>query len=1012
MKILSALFLILVSSVISQAATWEEIPSSKMSDAYYDWSPDPVPGYQAAIISAWSGGTVDTKENRLLVTGGGHTDYGGHEIYAFDFDTNTWSIVAQPENYDDLDADDCNYGLKTANGLPKAMHTYGGFNYIPYLNAVCDTGGSVGYKNCHDTPVMHCYDFDTSTWNFYDGGTESGQTFRLGLVHPGTGEWWMLGGNTSSSKVGKYMPSTDTWGYSKALNVTAWGHKNGFIDPVREKLMIFHDGNVYAYPMSEHGDSIRPEDFPVTTTGDTEVLDKTSNFGIVYDPVGDRGVAWIGRQDIYYLNLDTLVWTQETASGATAPASPQPNGTWGRFSYVPSLGKIVLVNSTTTNVFLLDLQEKANSKTPIQTLTLMSTETNSDTPFTLGLGFKKGDSAAPTLSINNYQIEIKKTWNDGSIKHAIASGRIPMTANTPATINVYAGGSQPSGTILTSSDIKAASPSASITLSGIGTVRLDDLLGQPDRIFLSGPEMVEGHYSADFADTDLVAKFHVRLYINGDIWVRAIVENGVVDDKAGEIKSYTPTVIIGNTTVYDNAGIVLSHYPHTRWATDGWIGVNDPKIAIAQDCNYLAASGLVPNYWKKNPDDTVLNELTQTYTPMQQGDWTAYMGAGGYQDQIGLLPKWDALYINSNGDSRAFDSVIANANSLNSYPIVWRDPSTEYPIILSSWVSWTILGDGGGGATNYSAGPLTWDVAHHGSAGYLAYLITGDYYYLETMEYQASLIYLVISSINGSGPSRLLKPGQTRGVAWTNRSIGQLVAIAPSDARVDDFRAFLANGIDHWHSILQNPNINEIGYFYTYSSAPGFQYGDRKDAPWQQHFWAQTLGYVSDLEPFANMDKWNAVRDHLFKAVVGILGPNGSDNYCYTKAATYTIEFSPVDDPKDPTLWHDSWGDVYEGTFGVPNTSCGNTLEGAPGRAAKNYWGNLLPAIAYAIEDSAIGSIAAWKRLTSASNWREIENSGFDENPVWGIVPRYVPNTGGDVLPPPSNLRLIMPKTN
>ena len=36
------------------------------------------------IVYAWSGGTVDTVKGRLLVWGGGHSDYWGNELYALD----------------------------------------------------------------------------------------------------------------------------------------------------------------------------------------------------------------------------------------------------------------------------------------------------------------------------------------------------------------------------------------------------------------------------------------------------------------------------------------------------------------------------------------------------------------------------------------------------------------------------------------------------------------------------------------------------------------------------------------------------------------------------------------------------------------------------------------------------------------------------------------------------------------------------------------------------------------
>jgi len=41
----------------------------------------------------------------------------------------------------------------------------------------------------------------------------------------------------------------------------------------------------------------------------------------------------------------------------------------------------------------------------------------------------------------------------------------------------------------------------------------------------------------------------------------------------------------------------------------------------------------------------------------------------------------------------------------------------------------------------------------------------------------------------------------------------------------------------------------------------------------------------------------------------------------------------------------------------------------------------------------------AWSRLTGATNWSTLENSGFDNVPIWGIIPRVIQTT-----PPPINL--------
>src|SRR5207245_11351970 len=123
----------------------------------------------------------------------------------------------------------------------------------------------------------------------------------------------------------------------------------------------------------------------------------------------------------------------------------------------------------------------------------------------------------------------------------------------------------------------------------------------------------------------------------------------------------------------------------------------------------------------------------------------------------------------------------------------------------------------------------------------------------------------------------------------------------------------------------------------------------------------------SDLEPFSDMSTWNAVRNHLYQSVVGILGLTGTNNYCFTGASNYTITVASSNN-SDTTTWYQSWGTVYQSTFGTANTSCGNTLTGSsgadPASASTGFWGNLLPGIAYAADHGASGAAAAWTRLT------------------------------------------------
>ncbi len=632
----------------------------------------------------------------------------------------------------------------------------------------------------------------------------------------------------------------------------------------------------------------------------------------------------------------------------------------------------------------------------VQSFQITSAASSATLPFTVGLAFKQGDiPGTPVMDVTDQQVIVKKRWNDGSVKHAIASGQAVVTLNVAKTINV-SNGSPAGGTALTSASITTANPQASVQLGSIGTVNLSSLLATPFRTWISGPEMVEAHYQAAVgSDPTLTAWFHVRLYKAGRVWIRISVENGFLDVATGD-KSYVPTVMIGGVTVYTNGGAALAHYAHTRWTVEGWVG-GDPQITPTFDTTYLMASKMVPNYWKRRPSAAALNALYQSYAPMQSGGWTIGMSDTGYQDQIGLLPLWDALYITS-GDARAYRSVIANSKTLGSYPIVWTDSATRLPPLPSNRPTWSVYGDSQGGATAWGAGPLTWDVAHHGSGGYLAYLLTGDYFHLETMEHQSSLCYLIGTYAWGQGTARIYQ-GQTRAVAWCQRTWGQLAGIGPSDTVTNDYRTLLANNASHWKNVADAPGANLLGYLFAYEMDQG------GISVWQQHFWIQSYGHVSDLEPFADMSAWNAGRNHLYKAAVGILGPGGTGGYCFTDASIYTLKVASGTE-YDPVNYFDNWEQVHTATFGS-SPPCGNTLGGSSGgdpALAFGYWGNLLPAIAYAVEHGASGAAAAWNRLTGASNWSTFENSGFDNVPIWGIVPRSTvtvpPPPTGDTTPP------------
>lgn len=711
------------------------------------------------------------------------------------------------------------------------------------------------------------------------------------------------------------------------------------------------------------------------------------NCGWTWSILSDQSSSWsvsianthAGTVTVNVTPRNTQSFTISPGSAVSWSASTGQSGS----STADSMGLV-----TATGVNVLQGQSTTVTFNKIGSTTIsVTSDISGSVPFTAGLAFKKGDvPTSPTLNISDYQVTVKKLWNDGSVKHAIASGYYSSTANTPTNITVSFSGTPPTGTSLTSADIQSAAPSASVQLGSIGTVNLSSLLSDPKRTWISGHEMVECHYQSMVGSSaTLSVWFHVRLYKNGEVYVRAIIDNGMID-VATATETYIPTVIIGGSAVYTNGGSSLTQYAHTRWSVDGWIGTSDPDSVFAHDTTYLAQSKLVPNYWKKNPSETALNSLTTTYTPMAQGGWSTNQATGGYHNDIGIFPKWDALYVSSGADERAYRAVIANSSALNSYAIIRKDSSTGDTFKISNYPTTALP------LYSATAGSLIWETAHHGEAGYLAYMLTGDYYHLEVLQDQASMLYLCQYLGNGNGTSRIMK-GETRSSAWKMRTLAQASALLPASEVADDIRLLTKNNFDYWKNRVDSIEPKGIGYFYEFS---GSTYGTGLVAVWQQHFYIQSVGFGSGIEPLVDMANYNIVRDYLYRGIVGILGD--SNGYCFSKATTYRNKTNDgLGNDPDPNLFYKTWKEVQDATadagqlLGVVGV-CGNTLlgesSGKPGAAAAmGYWGIIMPAIAYAVQDGAPGAAESWARLTGADNFSAIETSGFDDTPTWGIYP-------------------------
>lgn len=324
---------------IPERLGWYEIPNTAIGDVCQDGV------NSCGGIFAWSGGVMDTLRNRLIVWGGGHSDYSGNEIYALNLSGTPFFERLTDSTAGGCSSESCDGGL-----TPNSRHTYDGIEYMPNVDRMFVKGGSpagVGWCASDCEPSTWTFDFATETWRGMSptGPNPTSGFGDLSAYDPNTGRVFF--GDLSDLYAYDYATDSYELVGSQDGNVGYWG--TAVIDPVRKKLVVLGGGESGIYDISGNGSYDRQ---PLVTTGG-DAIAEAGYPGLSYDPITDRIVAWAGGDTVYSLNLDTRVWTPTTFPGG--PGEQNGTGTYHRWSYVPALGVFVLVNSMTQNAFTFRL---------------------------------------------------------------------------------------------------------------------------------------------------------------------------------------------------------------------------------------------------------------------------------------------------------------------------------------------------------------------------------------------------------------------------------------------------------------------------------------------------------------------------------------------------------------------------------------------------------------------------------------------------------------------------------
>jgi hypothetical protein len=374
------------------ARTWVVVPmSNTLSDLDPGANPALNPNYpspapwdpdgarQVCIVTAWCGAAYDQdSDNYWLATAGGHSDYGGNEVYsgAFNSASPAWTLVRPPSgaigNVITLDDGQESTGLYS-DGRPRSQHTYNRNVWVPGAGpVVCgissvyrtaaggkrvfvfiDESGEANYSSectlCATNDLEGagaCYDSQRhAIWLFAKNTTAAIRYDIPGSGGAHTGSFTGVGSSVSVAGYASatYLPDDD------CILVQCSNFEPAAESPAR---FVFDcaTGTVYTPTFSgsvSGGLRLGKQQWHwVGSLGVVASWDNSTSRTLITTltpPADPRSGTWT----VGSLSVD--------GSNAVTPDAATANGTFGRVAYSPTFGGFLVFNSTSGSTYFFKL---------------------------------------------------------------------------------------------------------------------------------------------------------------------------------------------------------------------------------------------------------------------------------------------------------------------------------------------------------------------------------------------------------------------------------------------------------------------------------------------------------------------------------------------------------------------------------------------------------------------------------------------------------------------------------
>jgi hypothetical protein len=476
-----------------------------------------------------------------------------------------------------------------------------------------------------------------------------------------------------------------------------------------------------------------------------------------------------------------------------------------------------------------------------------------------------------------------------------------------------------------------------------------------------------------------------------------------------------------------------------------WLGTDPGGINIDHNLRYLTSTKAIANY------DTTITVAPSLLTAWESswaavdktldgntngvGNYSKAIGQAGASPWIGPLTTWDMVYLYTM-DPQMYEAVLGNADLAGRIPFHFREADTAagsgdtflrsqsvetlgriVSIDARQTVTLTDLTDVTAGtyaADKINTGTINGDgwgisIAHYPSFAFLAYLLTGRYWYMEETQYSGA--YIAGNKVGGfgsdyarQGSAGYINHTNVRGDAWGFKALLQAGFVSPdSQPEQAYFKDKIANNLAMWEGVQNvtlTDNTRATHWNWGRSTRSGNPYWQSRTgqqpspigqwsqgipeavqdplkldgsleaatSPWEEHFMLVNLGMAKHY----GYDTTNLLRFMAPFRLEMLLGAN---------ANVYVIEaYRWPTVPSVSSNWIQSVQEFPQYFAAVPNSWRRDLV------ADHSYRFIAMAALTYLydINASAYSGKDAWEKLWSLSPDKEQFQT---DSPKWAILP-------------------------